>query len=545
MASENGDLCHQTEQCGDDDDDHHNGSAACFLIPTNRTRDENRSRRNDTEETSQSLPLPSCLTDLVELLQTVEKHHALRFQWPKNSDLSLSNSLISDPKAESKTTADTSFHLVSSRSLEQSPPILNIELTLAPGDAFSLSFHARCDDYALSCLEYMVDLPDARRFSKIQLSCGPFHDKFRHKPPLFACPFSFILITKLLRNVTWEVELSFYSFSEEQMRLLLSYDAKYRLKLSHCRLELPPDMKKVEDCGPVKLTLCFGDSCASYGQQVFESAEDWLSFLTILDLERLEELSLCEGLVEIPVCQLLGELPLRNLELRHVKLADGGASLVKSVAAGVGPRGLALSSPLYLGRRIFRDPWNWNTFLSHLSGNHNLKRLIIDGNTLQPSDWWSLADALKTNGGLTQLRISYGLYITSECWNELMSAIAVHPSLEQLFFEIIIATPGWNDPSSMLHRTESLARLVSSNRRIYDVEYSFSFDRQVWDKKVAPQLQHNLCMRRATALQQIRCPSLRVATIGACIEAIPIHNDSEQLWLALSMNHDALQELLR
>lgn len=430
--------------------------------------------------------------------------------------------------------------LVSSSISMECYSTINVMLTIVPGDTFAFSLNAPSDMGAMAGLDLVTSLHD-ECFTSLQISHGPFHDKLRHAPPLGSCPYSLPLLAGLLSQELREVEFSFYSFTSEQTRLILSHNAKYRLKLNHCQLELPEDMEAIQGCGPTRLTLCFGDAAASHGQDLFCRTDDWLGFLNVLDTNRLQVLSLCEGLVDTAVCQRLGELPLRHLELRHVKLADGGACLIKSVKEDIGPRGLALLSPLYIARRIFRKPYHWSTFFEHLRGNQNLECLVLDGNTLQQVDWWAMATSLNENVGLKQLRISYGLYITGECWTELMSSIAIHPRLERLFFEIIVASPGWNDSMSILHRTKSLAELVRNNRRIHDIGYSYSFDRQAWEEQVTPELEHNRFIRRFSDLQQVHCQARRASLFGASMNVAS--KDPKLLWLALSMNQDVISEL--
>jgi len=506
---------------------------SCFLVPLDPDGDDSSAMieyHDDSQgvllNTVKPLESPSSLEDLVHVLRTCACHEAIQVQSSMPS------------AADNTSTPDTSFSLHSFLP-EESRFTINILLTIVPGDSFAISLQAASEAEAVACLEFVTSLPDDC-FCKVQISHGPFHDKLRHQPPLFDCPFSLPILAKLLSHGPREIEFSFYSFDPEQTGLLLSHTTMYRLKLSHCQLDLPDDMEVIQGRGPIRLTLCFGDALASYGQVLFRNSEDWLTFLGILDTDRLEVLNFCEGLVETSVCQLLGTLPLRHLELRHVKLSDGGASLIQSVKQGVGPRGLALLSPLYMARRIFREPYHWSTFFAHLRGSRNLERLVLDGNTLHQADWWTLADALKENSGLKQLRISYGLRITSECWTELMKAIAHHPSLERLFFEIIVTTPGWNDPASILHRTESLASLVRNNRRIYDIGYSYSFDRLAWNEKVAPELEYNRFLRRYTHLQEMDDPTRRASIIGASLKAV--NKDPRLLWLALSMNQDVLSQ---
>jgi hypothetical protein len=412
-------------------------------------------------------------------------------------------------------------------------PEMRFKLCLSsdPCDHFtnSLSIHSLTLEGALSCLDFLVGLPDSHYLS-MAITFGNNSPQQRR----VACPFPKRLLENFLINTERKKVFNHMVFSREQSTILASTGVRTNIQFCGCELEgggadflEASTARQDEDTGPAVLsileTLLFDEG----NLVLFLNQRRKLESLT------LQNIWLRTG----EACRAVSLADVRKLHIHGCNFADDGAALIESLMQGRGPRELFLRPPVIPSRSFqpFDSLERFLSFMNALRGNTYLERLDV---SLFPFDRTGsvqqlLAHALLENQGLIHLDILC-CDLDDESWSGLMGSIFGHPTLRILTFA------GSNgDESETWKRTKDVAEMLLVNNHVDQINVGAdTFNSAVWDAIVAPTLERNLYRKRFLSIQKIEVPSTRAAIMAralAHVESKP-HLVS---WL-LSQNHDIL-----
>jgi hypothetical protein len=395
----------------------------------------------------------------------------------------------------------------------------------------SLSIHSLTLEGAISCLEFLVGLPDSH-----YLSMAITFDNDLPQPQPRVCPFPNRLLENFLINTERKKVFEYMVFSREQSRILASTGVRTNIQFYHCRCEgggadflAASTARQDEDTGPAILiiieTLLFDEG----NLVLFLNQQHKLKSLTLQNiLLRTEE-----------ACRAVSLADVRKLHIRGCNFADHGAALIESLREGRGPKELILrpvTGPRSHVPRSYQPFDSWESFLSFMNalrGNTYLERLDVSGISFRHGVAQALAAAILENQGLIHLGMRYCDLDNGSC-SELMKAISTHPTLRLLTFT------GRNFDAS--ERREAVADILVDNSRVAYMILGDKFDSADWDANVAPTLDCNLYRKRFLPIQKIEVPSTRAAITARALA----HAASKPhlVSLILSQNHDILATYL-
>jgi hypothetical protein len=273
-----------------------------------------------------------------------------------------------------------------------------------------------------------------------------------------------------------------------------------------------------QDSGPVKLSFL--------AMLPFDEG-NMILFLRQHELELLALASI--NFDSEAICRALAAADVRCLELDRCFLVDGGAALVEeSARAGRGPKGLV--SCFHLTQEKGSSPSRMHCEEIFISGDLVFGAFII---VVASSLKHWLLPCLK-RGTYIHLSLIQS-WMSESCWNELLTAISVHPSLRELEFDILPVNLAYGS----IERTKILADMLLLNGNIEDIPFSRSaFDRAHWGVLVAPKLEYNLYRKRFLAIQKIGLPSSHAAVVGKALAHF--QRKPSLVWMFLSQNRDIL-----
>jgi hypothetical protein len=386
----------------------------------------------------------------------------------------------------------------------------------------NLSVFSSTVEQAMPCLEFLFGLHDSH-FQDIFLSYSVLDDE-EGEPPI--CPLTNRCLEKLLIQSESRQNTFYYiSFTPELSRVLATSGTI--IGLNDC---LFPD-------GGVAFVDAARQHSSLTKLTLWERLPfDDRNFVWSLVHLNLEYLRLSNIDLHGESCRAVATAEINYLHLEHCEFEDDEAVqvLVDNVREELGPRGLSLDG------EPFESPERFGDFMNALRGNTYLERLDIGDLDVRDGDFQALVAALSENRGLTHLGFS-GCTVDDHCWEELMGAIAKHPSLRTLSFEEIRDE---NESLVFEHQDpmHSLASMLAENEQVDEIEVDDAFDRDVWDTVIVPRLEINSYRKRLLAIQTIQNPATRAAVTARALARLG-EKPSLQFML-VSQNQDIVSSYL-
>jgi hypothetical protein len=176
-----------------------------------------------------------------------------------------------------------------------------------------------------------------------------------------------------------------------------------------------------------------------------------------------------------------------------------------------------------------------------LRGNSRLKSLqlrLSGDRDIGNREVIAIADALRENKGLIELRLSYyGFEVTDETWGAVCDSLETHPTLEVLDLRGT-TRDDTTAPAVLKSQMQVLVDMMKVNTSIHTIHLDLCdlcySEQELYRGSVIPYLETNRLRPRLLAIQKVLPIEYRAKVLGRALLAV--QTDTNRFWMLLSGN---------